>query len=75
MRIRMWVDIGYVNVSLPFKNIPIFRLYQNRKSDYPIVLAACFKEDIYKHIIGMNIKLKFCKSPPSVKDIPLVEER
>ncbi|CAF3842823.1 unnamed protein product [Rotaria sordida] len=34
-----------------------------------------FKEYICKHIMGMAIRLKFCKPPPSAKDIPLGEKR
>ncbi|CAF1490264.1 unnamed protein product, partial [Rotaria sordida] len=34
-----------------------------------------FKEFICKHVIGMAIRLKFCKPPSSAKDIPLGGKR
>ncbi len=45
VRIRVWVDTGlgcwwFLNVSLLFKNTPILRPHQNRKSDCTIVLAS-----------------------------------
>ncbi len=33
------------------------------------------KEYICKHVIGIGIRLKFCKPRPAAKDIPLGEKR
>jgi hypothetical protein len=33
------------------------------------------KEYICKHIVGISIRLKFCKPPPAAKDVPLGEKR
>jgi len=34
-----------------------------------------FKEYICKHVIGMAIRLKFCKPPAPAKDVPIGEKR
>ena len=44
------------------------------KKDIATVLIF-FKEYICKHVIGMGIRLKFCKPPPAAKDIPIGEKR
>lgn len=36
---------------------------------------AFFKNYICKHIVGMAIRLKYCKPPPAAKTVPLGEKR
>jgi hypothetical protein len=36
---------------------------------------AFLKNYIYKHIVGMAIRLKHCKPPPAAKTVPIGEKR
>jgi MULE transposase domain len=50
----------------------------NNGSEWTKGICNCpnfFKEYICKHVIGMAIRLKFCKPPPAAKDVPLGEKR
>jgi hypothetical protein len=62
-----------VNASLLFKNISIPRPHYNRKSDCIVVLVA--SKNTFANIIGMDIRLKFGKPPPSATDIQLIEKQ
>ncbi len=64
-----------------------FRLYEGESwkvtlsdnaSEWQHGICNCpsfFKEYICKHIVGMSIRLKFCRPPSAAKDIPLGEKR
>jgi len=47
---------------------------QNGNMEFAIA-QVLFKEYICKHIIGMAIRLKFCKPPSAARDTPLGEKR
>ena len=36
---------------------------------------AFFKNYICKHVVGMAIRLKYCKPPPAAKTVPIGEKR
>jgi hypothetical protein len=50
----------------------------NAESRWKDGLCNCpsfLKEYVCKHLVGMAIRLKYCKPPPAAKDLPLGEKR
>ena len=61
------------------KNHSIFgvwnwRMIQIGKNQDAIV-PLFFKNYIRKHVVGMAIRLKYCKPPPAAKTVPIGEKR
>ena len=45
--------------------------WKTSKCNYP----AFFKNYICKHVVGMPIRLKYCKPPSAAKTVPIDEKR
>ena len=61
------VQFGIWKVTLPNNRLE----WENEFCNYPNFL----KEYTFKHVIGIAVRLKFCKLPSTAKDVPLGEKR
>ncbi|CAF1299447.1 unnamed protein product [Rotaria sordida] len=60
------------------KSFDIWCMEMDNGSDWRKSKCNCpgfFKNYICKHVVGMAIRLKYCKPPPSAKTVPIGEKR